>query len=1085
MKNKIKTGIFFLFFAVALFYLGKTVFLLSVKFVRAYEVQIELIKPNLPATGVVDIMAVSTDRLSEIDLLLYNSDGNLIDKYKMTQNNNEQVSMGYHCQIDTRLMSNGKYFLKAEGKAENYPENIYFSDLTEFSIYNDVVKTIEIIQPKPGEHLNSTTTLKAQVQNYSSADASKVRFLILGKNGKNYYKELTATSVNYFYSTNWNLEQATSGIYQIVANLISFDEVLASTSISVYVDKSINYQVDIVSPSENQILTSDTEVVAKTNAIADDFYFFITNIKDNNKIIISAEKDSVNKFLYKGLWKVGQYDNGDYILTAHAIMGGMSFSSSIKVGINHTSINDQETLGSTAQNIEKKIEFLDAPEEAQKPNEVVIAVRANFVPDELRFKVLGTKELEFSADMIATNTFSFIWPTINFPIGEYIVKVFALTDGNILTKVKKISLISATINEDLSETENNEEQLVTKTAEKHALEEDVIQNDAQRQDKQTKAAAEEENIRTQRKEDKKEESIDKEAILPQTRNTSEISIDEEKKDESTQNKEQTKQTEQTKNLTNQPTEIKKKDKVDFIPLWRPPLICQEKNLLTKETCNEYLNLPQVCKENYLFTKEKCNTFLNLPLPCKKNKIFKKDRCQQYLYQMSIPKECLQANKKTQKDCWYFLNNTSTSCKNSKNNSLCSTTSKTTIDFNESEVKDDCLVLSNDKQASCREILKKNNYPKECSDIFITDKEECNRMLFERYGINYCKYAGIKKEDECRAYIKNLLISILDCRLKTSKECFVLFDKNFGEISSRVFKFAELASFYFNNQNNSIELKELNQKISGSKSLVPLLDKKLIIKLLPAKEKIIIDKKENKQLPPVIITIDSDGDGLTDDQEIRLGSDPNNNDSDGDGYDDLTEYLHGYNLSGPGRAIVKNSAVDEAIINRVPLEQPTSKEKNDKEFVVQTVKNKKSEKNSTKNELVFKGHAASNTVVSLFIYSDLPIFVTTKTDEFGNWQYVFSYSLLEGRHEVYVAVNDNTGKITKRSKPFTFFIKEAKAVDINDFITSTNSDNITKTKNMMKYYVLIAILFIIIGLALFILYFKNYRQQNKEIRKNEI
>jgi hypothetical protein len=35
-------------------------------------------------------------------------------------------------------------------------------------------------------------------------------------------------------------------------------------------------------------------------------------------------------------------------------------------------------------------------------------------------------------------------------------------------------------------------------------------------------------------------------------------------------------------------------------------------------------------------------------------------------------------------------------------------------------------------------------------------------------------------------------------------------------------------------------------------------------------------------------IDSDGDGLSDSEEIEIGTDPNNKDSDGDGYDDMVE-----------------------------------------------------------------------------------------------------------------------------------------------------------------------------------------------------
>ena len=48
--------------------------------------------------------------------------------------------------------------------------------------------------------------------------------------------------------------------------------------------------------------------------------------------------------------------------------------------------------------------------------------------------------------------------------------------------------------------------------------------------------------------------------------------------------------------------------------------------------------------------------------------------------------------------------------------------------------------------------------------------------------------------------------------------------------------------------------------------------------------------EDEEEPPV----DSDGDGLFDDEELELGTDPDNSDTDGDGVDDLTELDEGTN-----------------------------------------------------------------------------------------------------------------------------------------------------------------------------------------------
>ena len=55
-----------------------------------------------------------------------------------------------------------------------------------------------------------------------------------------------------------------------------------------------------------------------------------------------------------------------------------------------------------------------------------------------------------------------------------------------------------------------------------------------------------------------------------------------------------------------------------------------------------------------------------------------------------------------------------------------------------------------------------------------------------------------------------------------------------------------------------------------------------------------------------LNIDSDNDGLTDNDEINVWyTDPNNPDTDGDGYLDGNEVEHGYDPLIPGSARLKN------------------------------------------------------------------------------------------------------------------------------------------------------------------------------------
>ncbi|MFC1663061.1 Ig-like domain-containing protein [Patescibacteria group bacterium] len=125
-------------------------------------------------------------------------------------------------------------------------------------------------------------------------------------------------------------------------------------------------------------------------------------------------------------------------------------------------------------------------------------------------------------------------------------------------------------------------------------------------------------------------------------------------------------------------------------------------------------------------------------------------------------------------------------------------------------------------------------------------------------------------------------------------------------------------------------------------------------------------------------------------------------------------------------------------------------------------------------VVLRGVGPPNSIVTLYIYSN-PLVVTTKTDDDGNWTYIVDKPLEEGRHEVYVTITDDTGKVTEKGNPLAFFISEAIAISEEDFLRAdvdVSSDN-----NLLTLYIILAISIVVI-IILAIFYFSYNRRQNK-------
>lgn len=216
--------------------------------------------------------------------------------------------------------------------------------------------------------------------------------------------------------------------------------------------------------------------------------------------------------------------------------------------------------------------------------------------------------------------------------------------------------------------------------------------------------------------------------------------------------------------------------------------------------------------------------------------------------------------------------------------------------------------------------------------------------------------------------------------------------------------------------------------------------------------------------------DPDRDGITNNEEYRLGSSPTNPDSDQDGFLDGDEIKNGFDP-------LKSSPGDKS--DKMIFENP--KESGETKADLYKVEKVELVDLESGKGLKLEGKALPNTYITIYIYSD-PVVLTVKTDENGNWSYVLDKGVEDGDHQVYVAVTDNTGKITAKSQPVAF-VKTAQAANIitpSEALASERSQSPTKKWSNSMFYFVVAISLGALALAVAILgLLKHSLNKNQE------
>lgn len=209
-------------------------------------------------------------------------------------------------------------------------------------------------------------------------------------------------------------------------------------------------------------------------------------------------------------------------------------------------------------------------------------------------------------------------------------------------------------------------------------------------------------------------------------------------------------------------------------------------------------------------------------------------------------------------------------------------------------------------------------------------------------------------------------------------------------------------------------------------------------------------------------VDTDGDGVTDYDEIYLyETDPNNS------------YSAGGVLTDGERLLLGLDPRSDSMIVE-PVESPkVSGEVNEKVFSIELISLRGPEDAS----VVIAGHAAPFSFVTLFVYST-PVLVTVRADGEGAFEYVLDETLEDGSHELYVASVNASGKILAKSNPIPF-VKTAQAIEYTPTVIPSAGSPVDSAIQTLVAFSLLLILLVSISVTIVIGYVKT-RQQNEVV-----
>ena len=375
---------------------------------------------------------------------------------------------------------------------------------------------------------------------------------------------------------------------------------------------------------------------------------------------------------------------------------------------------------------------------------------------------------------------------------------------------------------------------------------------------------------------------------------------------------------------------------------------------------------------------------------------------------------------------------------------------------------DCRALGANDAGSCRQLMAAKFFPQECVDQKIveaegcaaymkilhlppecreaksTDQESCRQLLEKRFVEPLCAAQGITDPTACREFLFKRVSPAISCQQLDNQQCeTAVKEQHLGEIVRLGQKISDIGQTVGQAADDKgiIDLEALRRtdtaladRAAAVLPFAPDERKKLVV--FEAEAVLSVADSEIVASAAEIIAVDSDGDGVPDDVEGRYGLDPNNPDTRGSGDGDKATLAKMKNLS----------PLDSALARGRRLGQPKTQGEIDDTLRVSSMDNAATtdQTPSGRRGYRFHGRGRAGEVITLYVYSDLPMLLTTTVGENGEWSYDLENSLNDGVHEVYVAVNDDTGKVARKSEPVSFFVNQALAVSAREAVLATGA-----------------------------------------------